>query len=410
MKILFVMEDSVPIENGCPIRNRYIMENLKKEGMEIMGLTSPFMRVLPGKITEGSEVINGITYYRSQYLNTINGVSSTVLRWGKRFQMFRRYCKLLETICLQEKPDLIHAITSYINGNAANKVGQKLNIPRLYEPRSIAGSTAAVIDGKSHSSFKYQTVWKLDKKAMVEATRIAPLSRVLKDELTKRGIPVEKMDVVHNGVDIDKIYPQERSLEITKKYDLGENTIVGYLGSIRKIEGLSLVVKAAPKVLMQYPNVKFMIIGEGDDLKNLKDLVRQNGVEDSFIFPGRVPHNQILQYYSVIDIVTIPRVNALVNQTITPIKPLEVMAAGKVALASDVGGLAELVQDGKTGVLFKAEDVDDLSVKMLLLLQDEEKRKSLGNEARDWVLNNRQWKDMARQYLPIYEKLLVQDN
>ena len=106
MKILFVMEDSIPIDHGCPIRNRYLMENLKQIGVDVLGLTSPFMDIRTGSIVEGWEVINGIRYYRSQYLNTIRDVSFTPLRWIKRVPMFRRYCKLLETICLQEQPDI----------------------------------------------------------------------------------------------------------------------------------------------------------------------------------------------------------------------------------------------------------------------------------------------------------------
>ena len=406
MKVLFVMEDSVPIENGCPVRNRYIMENLKKMGLEIVGLTSPFMRVLPGQITEGSEVINGIRYYRSQYLNTISNVSSLILRWKIRAEMYRKYCQLLERICMQEKPDIIHAITSYVNGNAANKVGMKLNIPRLYEIRSIAGATAAVVDGKSHSSFKYQAVWKLDKRAMMGATRVAPLSKVLKNELKIRGVPEGIMDAVDNGGDTDEFIPLERSREIAEKYSLGDSTIIGYIGSIRKIEGLYIAVQAAPKILEQCPDTKFMFIGAGDDVENLKGMSRKLGVEYACVFPGKIPRNEILKYYSIIDIFTVPRVDALVNQTITPLKPLEAMAMERALLVSNVGGLAELVQNGKTGVMFEADNVESFTEKCIDMIRNKEKRITLGKEARKWVVEYRQWKDMAKQYLPIYDKIL----
>ena len=130
---------------------------------------------------------------------------------------------------------------------------------------------------------------------------------------------------------------------------------------------------AAPKILTQFPKVKFMIVGDGENLENLKRLCRDKGLLDLFIFPGRVPHTDILKYYSVIDIFTIPRINSLVNQTVTPLKPMEVMATEKVVLASDVGGLADLIKDGRTGVLFKRENVDDFTKKAVDLIQNKQK-------------------------------------
>jgi glycosyltransferase involved in cell wall biosynthesis len=407
MKVLFVMENSVPIENaGCPIRNRYVMEHLKAQGFEIAGLTSPFMQVLPGQIIEGSEIIHGIRYYRSQYLNTVDGVSNLLLRWVKRYFMFKHYTRLLERICKEEKPDVIHAITSYLNGNAACKVGQKLGIPVVYEIRSIAGSTAAVVDRKSHESFKYQTVWKLDKKAMLTADRVAPLSNVLKNELIRRGIPSDKMDVVHNVVDTEMFVPQASSSEIVKKYNLQNKLVIGFIGSLRNIEGLEILVRAAPKITNKYPYVSFMIVGEGAELENLKVLARKEKVIEHFVFTGLVPHSQVVNYYSVIDIFALPRVNALVNNTVSPLKPLEIMAMGKVVVASDVGGLAEPIQEGKTGILFKAQDVSDLADKIIQLIGDEGKRDEIGKEARNWVIQNRNVDMLTEQYIPIYEKLL----
>jgi glycosyltransferase involved in cell wall biosynthesis len=404
MKVLFVMEDSVPIDNGCPVRNRYLMEQLRQMGVDVVGVTSPFMRIVPGGITRGWEAIDGIRYHRTQYLNSIRDVSSPVLRWAKRFPMFLRYCEVVEATCRQEKPDVIHSITSYFNGNAANRAGARLGIPRLYEVRSMAGSAAAVVDGKPYSSLKYQTVWKLDKRAMLEATRVAPLSQVLHDELVCRGIPPEKMDVVHNAIDINLFVPRRASMDLVEKHNLANNIVIGYIGSIRNIEGLSLVVKAAPRIIHECPRVKFLIVGGGADLDNLKAEASLTGVANSFIFTGRVPHDQVLGYYSIIDIFTIPRVDELVNQTVAPLKPHEAMAMGRAVLASDVGGLAEVIQSGKTGLLFKAGDVNDLQEKLVSLVNDEQKRLEIGKAARQWIVANRQWKDMAERYLAIYAK------
>ena len=406
MKVLFVMEDSIPVDNGCPVRNRYLMENLRQLGVDVVGVTSPFMQIRDGFATRGWETINGIRYYRTQYLNNIRDVKNPAQRWFKRLGIFSRYCEVIEQVCREERPDLIHAITSYVNGNAANRVGRRLGIPRMYEVRSMAGSAAAVVDGKSYSSFKYQTVWKLDRRAMLGATLVAPLSHALAEELVRRGVSSERMEVVHNAIDTVHFTPQQRSTELAARYGLNDGVVVGYIGSIRNIEGLSIVVNAAPDVLRQCPTAKFLIVGGGADLDNLKARAQQLGVADRFVFTGRVPHESILQYYSIIDVFVIPRVNALVNQTVAPLKPLEAMAMERAVLASDVGGLKEAIQDGKTGRLFRADDVSDFGAKLTALIADERQRRTLGAAAREWILANRQWKPMADRVVTLYDKVL----
>jgi glycogen(starch) synthase len=352
------------------------------------------------------ETINGLKYYRTGRENTLGNTSSSLLRWIKRVPMFYSFCKRLETICEEEKPDIIHSLY-FFSGLAANRVGRRLNIPRVYEPRSLAGSADAVINAKDYDSLKYKIPWTLDKWAMLGATAIAPLSRVLKNELARRGIPPERMDVVDNCVDTERFKPLARSEKIEEMYDLKDCTVVGYIGSIRKIEGLSLVVESSPEIIDHFPNVRFMIVGAGDDLENLKAMVDRKGVTEYFVFTGLVPNEKILEYYSVIDIFALPRVDAIVNQTVSPLKPLEVMSTEKALLCSDVGGFSDIIENKKTGMLFKTEDNKDFLCKAMELIVDEKMRATMGKKARQWVMENRRLQDMfEKQYKPIYMKAL----
>ena len=403
MKVLFVMESAAPLDYGCAQRNSCLMQNLAQAGVKVAGVTSPFME---GARVSGTEIINGLTYHRSQHLNNVKGVSSPPLRWIKRVAMFARYSRLVEQVCLETKPDLIHAVSSYLNGNAANRVGRKLNIPRLYEIRSLAGSTAAANDGRPYTDLRYQAVWRLDKKAMLGATRIAPLSHALQEALVKRGIPRERMDVVHNAIDTGHFTPRKRSETVSKRYGLDGCTVIGFIGSVRKIEGLSLLLEAARGILAEHPAVKVLIVGGGDYLPNLQEQARSMGIDDRVIFTGRVPHVDVLDYYSVIDIFAVPRIDAIVNQTVAPLKPIEAMAAQKAVVISDVGGLVEAVQDQQTGVVFRAGDAAHLQAKLGDLIKDGTTRARLGMAARTWVAENRQWQNMTDRYLGIYQAML----
>ena len=403
MKVLFVMESSAPLDFGCAQRNSVLMENLSGAGVTVAGVTSPFME---GTIASGTEVINGVTYHRNGHLNNVKGVRIPALRWVKRIGMFSRYCRTVEEVCRQMKPDVIHAVSSYINGNAATRVGEKLNIPTLYEIRSLAGSTASANEGRPYTDMRYQAVWRLDKQAMLKATRLAPLSHALLEELVRRGIPRQKMDVVHNAIDPGPFTPRKRSEEISRRYGLDGCTVIGFIGSVRKIEGLSLLLEAAQGILSRQRDVKVLIVGGGEYLPILQKEAASRGIADRVVFTGRVPHAVVLDYYSVIDIFAVPRIDAIVNQTVAPLKPIEAMAAQKPIVASDVGGLVELIDDSRTGLIFKAGDATDLEAKLTLLLEDDQKRSQMGRAAREWVIGNRQWRNMTERYIGIYQAML----
>jgi glycosyltransferase involved in cell wall biosynthesis len=117
-----------------------------------------------------------------------------------------------------------------------------------------------------------------------------------------------------------------------------------------------------------------------------------------------VPHDQILQYYSLMDVLVYPRVDAFINQAVTPLKPLEAMAMGKVCLASDVGGLKELVDDGITGLLFAAGSVGDAAEKMLRLASDRNLRDRLSAQAHVAVRRDREWSTIASRYADVYRR------
>jgi glycogen(starch) synthase len=121
-------------------------------------------------------------------------------------------------------------------------------------------------------------------------------------------------------------------------------------------------------------------------------------------FTGLVPHDKILDYYSIMDVLVYPRIDARINQTVTPLKPLEAMAMGKVVLASDVGGLTELVQDGVTGLLFAPGDAHDLTEKILALAAQPELRNRLATQAQATVKKEREWSAIASRYSDVYRR------
>ena len=169
-----------------------------------------------------------------------------------------------------------------------------------------------------------------------------------------------------------------------------------------------MLIQALPKMLAVNPDIRVLLVGGGPQEKELKALAAQLRLEDKVIFTGRVPHDQVQRYYNLIDILIYPRLPMRLTDLVTPLKPLEAMAQGRLIIASDVGGHRELIQDGKTGILFKAGDPDALASKVLDLLSSANSWPGLRAAARAFVETQRNWPISVARYRGIYGRLASQ--
>ena len=126
-----------------------------------------------------------------------------------------------------------------------------------------------------------------------------------------------------------------------------------------------------------------------------------------FIFTGRVPHEEVESYYSLIDIAPFPRLSLPVTEMVSPLKPFEAMAMEKLVIASDVAALEEIVNHEVTGLLFKKDDVNSLTDTLELGITDSRLRNKLGKQAREWVKAERDWPILAKRITDLYESLTV---
>ena len=147
---------------------------------------------------------------------------------------------------------------------------------------------------------------------------------------------------------------------------------------------------------------------EGPVRRHLETLAENLGVAELCCFSGRIPHDQVLKYYSLIDVFVVPRKNRAVCRLVTPLKPLEAMAQGLLLVASDVGGHKELIRDGETGMLFRAGDADDLARSVLQLMSMQERWPQMREAGRRFVETERNWTNSVARYRGVYGSLLGQ--
>jgi glycogen(starch) synthase len=403
MKVLHVLETSLPHTVGYTVRARYIVDYQRRQGLEPVVVTSPLFppKDPPAQLDE----YEGVRYYRTNHVRPPASAKSKLASYAVRIAMAIRYRRAVLKIARRERPDVLHAHSSYANAYAALPAARELGLPLVYEVRTLWGESAVVEDGLRPDSWKHRLIWRLELGAMRRASMVVPISGGIREELISRGIPSEKLEIVPNGVDSSRFVPGPRDQARAQSIGLGDCFIIGFLGSIRRLEGLSTLLEAFRICAAQRQGIGLVIVGDGPERSALETQARQLGLA-KVVFTGNVPHSEVSSWYSIMDLLVYPRMQAVINERVTPLKPLEAMALGKVCIGSNVGGLTELIRDGETGVVFRADDAVALAATIISLMDDPTRLGRLRNAALAFVRKEREWSAIVQRYRGIYEQLI----
>lgn len=307
----------------------------------------------------------------------------------------------------EHTPDVIHAASPATNAVAAADVGQSKGVPVVFEVRGLWHESAVANGRLDPSSESYRERQEIFLTAMQNSDGVVTLAETMKNEFVEKGISASKIHLVPNGVDPDRFQHASENLSLRTSLDIHpDDVVLGYIGSIRKLEGLHLLIESAADLAAAGAPIRIVLAGDGAALSDFQRLADSLGIADRMRFLGHIPHEEIDAYYDVLDVVVIPRTRSKVTELVTPLKPLEAMASGKPLIVSDVAALTEVVRHGETGLVFKADDVDDLTRMCARLLNSTEFRTSLGEAGRRWVRTERNWLDLVERYVPIYEELV----
>ena len=217
--------------------------------------------------------------------------------------------------------------------------------------------------------------------------------------ISEDGFAPEKLRVIHNGVDTEK-FQRAKGDRARLFPDVGNETLVVLVGNMHSdVKGHPWLIAAAPGVVREFPEVRFVFAGDGELRPAFEKQVAQLGLESKFMFLGR--RNDIPEILASCDIAVLPsRAEGLPNAV------LEYMAAGLPTVASRVGGNAELVQDGVTGLLVPAEDANALADALLRFLRDPEWSRQIGNNGQRFAVENFSFERLIREVDELYTELL----
>ena len=294
--------------------------------------------------------------------------------------------KRLDEIIPEIKPDILHAHSPALNGLAALKAAKKHKIPLVYECRAFWEDAAVDHGTTTEGGLRYYLTKKLETYVFKQADAITTICEGLRSDIVSRGIPAEKITVIPNAVDIEQFtYGVEPDQTLRTQLGLQNKTVLGFIGSFYAYEGLPLLLEALPKILEKQPETRLLLVGGGPQEALIKQKTKELGLEQQVIFTGRIPHERVQDYYNQVDIFVYPRLSMRLTDLVTPLKPLEAMAQGRLVVASDVGGHKELIEHQRNGYLFKANDADDLAATVLNLLNQPQQWEQLRVAGRLYV-------------------------
>ncbi|WP_438863377.1 TIGR04063 family PEP-CTERM/XrtA system glycosyltransferase [Neptunicella sp.] len=399
MKILHVLDHSIPLHSGYTFRTRSILKQQHQLGWQTCHVTSPKQGAFDSEIEE----VDGLAFYRTKVpqgiLTKVPGVNQLALVNPLRD-------RILEAIKI-EKPDVIHAHSPALNGLAALKAAQQAGLPVVYEIRAFWEDAAVDHGTCKEGDIRYRLTRKMENFVVNRADAVTTICQGLRNDLIQRGVPQEKITVIPNAVNIEQFnLITDKDAELAKQLALQDKVVLGFLGSFYGYEGLDLIVQAMPQIIQTIPNAVLLLVGGGPQEQNIREQVKTLGLDNVVIMPGRVPHNDVGRYYSLVDLLVYPRKPMRLTELVTPLKPLEAMAQGKLVLASDVGGHKELIKDNSNGWLFESGNVTELANKAIQILNQQQDWPTIIANGRKYVENERNWRNSVANYQQVYPQLV----
>ena len=401
IKILHVLDHSLPFHSGYAFRTQNIFRAQKNKGWYPVGLTAPEHNKICRPREIESETIAGCRYYRTAAAS--NGRGPLV----ERCQDITRLAQRIRHVAQIEKPDLLHVHSPVPNALSAVWAARRAQLPVVYEIRAFWEDAFVDHGVYRQDSWKYKLTHALELWACHKATQVAALCNGVKDRLIEEGIPPAKLSVVANGVNLDDFHEQEPDREYLKDWRLEGKRLAGFIGSFFRYEGLDLLVEAMAHLCTRRKDISLVLVGSGKMEDRLRQQVNRLGLENVVRMPGSIPHARVPGVYALMDVMVYPRYSVRLTELVTPLKPLEAMAMSKPVLASDIGGHRELIKDGDTGMLFPAGDVTALAEALARLFDNPGLREKYARQSNSWVRTHRSWDRTTAAYSEIYQRALT---
>jgi len=295
--------------------------------------------------------------------------------------------------------DVIHALSDFSTHTAsAAAVSAMTNVPFVYTIQSIGWKTNNLVSDALMELYE----WSIARAIARKADKVILLSERLMPRAKKLNVKDNKIVVVPPGVDCNYFDPErpetkDRSAELRRKLDLGEDKIIGYVGRLFQGKGIHYLVSAMKEMKDEHSDVTLLIIGDGPERGNLERMTTTAGIKT--LFAGW--QSDVLPYYSLMDVFVLPSLFEGVPNVL-----LEAMAMGKPIVATNVGGNADLVEDGASGFLVSARDSQQIACALQKLIESSDLRLRFGRVSREKIVESFSLDEAVRKVERVYNEIV----
>lgn len=400
-RIAYVAYSSLPYQtSGYANRTQFLVRGLRQAGLDVHCVTRPGFpwdeqptsrTHLPPR-TDHTGEIDGVPYHRIK--------SPEFSSWDNHASYLRAATDALTSKFLKLRPELVIGASNHACALPALLAARRLNLAFVNEVRGFWEDSRAARERSFDRSPQYRLEHYLDTEVARRADMVVTLSAIMRDELVARRVPLERIKILPNGFQPHQNILRTRPLSLPN-----DVPVIGYVGSFAPYEGLDILIEACATLRMSGFRFRLLLVGDdkgigrtGDVRGALMDQAKQSGLEDWLIAPGRVPPNKVPDYLDLIDIAAFPRRKTRVTDIVSPLKPLEAMAAGHAIVASDLAGIGAYLVHKETCLRVTPDSPVDLSIALARLIVDKSLRQTLGEAARRLVHGAYAWDEIALQF------------
>jgi PEP-CTERM/exosortase A-associated glycosyltransferase len=399
MRILHILDHSLPLHSGYVYRTLGIVNQQRALGWEPVLLTSG-KHYLPGP---QREQIGEWEFLRTP----MPGGLAAKLPWLRELKLISDLDRRLDEVIGEVRPQILHAHSPVLNALPALRAGRRHAIPVVYEVRALWEDAAASHGSHGKAGLRFQATRLVETRALHRADAVTTICEGLRADAIARGVSGEKITVIPNAVDRGVFSgPGIPDRALAARLGLCGKIVLAFFGSFYSYEGLDLLLCAVPEMRRQQSAIAVLLAGGGPEEDNLRALVRELHLGDSIVFAGRVPHQEMRQYYDLADLFVFPRISVRLTELVTPLKPLEAMAQERIVVASSVGGHRELIRDRETGYLFPPDEPQHLARGVLAALADRDSWPRIRAQAIDFIDTERSWAHSVARYGAVYRRVL----
>jgi len=314
---------------------------------------------------------------------------------------------MLQSIVEKERPCLIHAASGYRGFEMAimaNALSKRYGIPWIYEVRSFHEQTWTDDRQFAVDSERTRLREKRENSLMREADKVVTISESMLRALIERGVDSENISVVPNAMDASMFRPGKKKLKLSRSLNLHKKFVIGYISNMSMREGHDILVNAFNIVSESIEDARLLLVGDGKERDSISRLVSDYGISDKVIMTGEIDHQDVVDYYRLIDLFVVPRRRDYAADLVTPMKPYEAMALKIPIIVSDRDALMEIIGEDR-GRSFETEDAEDLARVILDCQINYSDCEKTAESAREWLVENRTWKQNGEIYAKLYEQL-----